>query len=220
MYVFAHIGKRHLHCNDYRSFSIFDYWLLYELTTHSLTTVFFSFKCISSSVLITDKAPVSKGLMGALFITCTAINVPLLSHLRKYLVCQLPDAILTGEVGSHLLPLQKNLTDTIVVVYNRCGGFSQPKQRSRKPRISSAEPCWFTISGTDISPSFLTFFDNFFDFRLFDRRVFERRFGSHKFASHLLASSLISLVLETAAVMLIKSTQWSTYHNGYLPPGP
>lgn len=44
------------------------------------------------------KAPVSKGLMGALFVTCTAINVPLLSHLRQYLVCQLPQAITSGQV--------------------------------------------------------------------------------------------------------------------------
>jgi len=121
------------------------------------------------------KAPVSKGLMGALFITCTAINVPLLSHLRKYLVCQLPDAILTGEVWR---------------LFTAQAAFSETKD---------------LICGALLVYYF---------------RVFERRFGSHKFASHLLASSLISLVLETAAVMLIKSTQWSTYHNGYLPPGP
>lgn len=36
--------------------------------------------------------------MGALFVTCTAINVPLLSHLRQYLVCQLPQAITSGQV--------------------------------------------------------------------------------------------------------------------------
>ncbi len=46
----------------------------------------------------TDRAPVSKGLMGALFITCTAIHVPLLSHLRLYLICQLPNTFTSGEV--------------------------------------------------------------------------------------------------------------------------
>ena len=45
-----------------------------------------------------DRAPVSKGLMGMLLITCTAINIPFLSHLRRFLVCHLPDAILEGEV--------------------------------------------------------------------------------------------------------------------------
>nr|CAD7432603.1 unnamed protein product [Timema monikensis] len=37
------------------------------------------------------KAPVSKGLMGSMFLTCTAMNMPLLAHMRKYLVCKLPD---------------------------------------------------------------------------------------------------------------------------------
>lgn len=46
-----------------------------------------------------DRAPVSKGFMGALFVTCTAINVPLLSHLRQYLICQLPQAFTSGEVA-------------------------------------------------------------------------------------------------------------------------
>ncbi|KAF0301589.1 Ubiquitin-associated domain-containing protein 2 [Amphibalanus amphitrite] len=40
-----------------------------------------------------DKAPVSKGLMGGLFLTCTAINVPLLAHLRHQLECRLPDML-------------------------------------------------------------------------------------------------------------------------------
>ncbi|XP_043240435.1 ubiquitin-associated domain-containing protein 2-like isoform X2 [Amphibalanus amphitrite] len=39
------------------------------------------------------KAPVSKGLMGGLFLTCTAINVPLLAHLRHQLECRLPDML-------------------------------------------------------------------------------------------------------------------------------
>lgn len=43
-------------------------------------------------------APVSKGLMGCMFLTCTALNVPLLAHLRKYLICRLPEALLHGEV--------------------------------------------------------------------------------------------------------------------------
>ncbi|KAG0715110.1 Ubiquitin-associated domain-containing protein 2 [Chionoecetes opilio] len=46
----------------------------------------------------TDKAPVSKGLMGCMFLTCTALNVPLLAHLRKYLICKLPDVFLKGEI--------------------------------------------------------------------------------------------------------------------------
>jgi len=44
------------------------------------------------------KAPVSKGLMGSMFLTCTAMNMPLLAHMRKYLVCKLPDIFKEGEV--------------------------------------------------------------------------------------------------------------------------
>ncbi|CAG2058043.1 unnamed protein product [Timema podura] len=45
-----------------------------------------------------DKAPVSKGLMGSMFLTCTAMNMPLLAHMRKYLVCKLPDIFKEREV--------------------------------------------------------------------------------------------------------------------------
>ncbi|XP_069690519.1 ubiquitin-associated domain-containing protein 2-like isoform X1 [Periplaneta americana] len=44
------------------------------------------------------KAPVSKGLMGTMFLTCTAMNMPLLAHMRKYLLCKLPDIFKEGEV--------------------------------------------------------------------------------------------------------------------------
>ncbi|XP_067006837.1 ubiquitin-associated domain-containing protein 2 [Anabrus simplex] len=44
------------------------------------------------------KAPVSKGLMGTMFLTCTAMNMPLLAHMRKYLICKLPDIFTNGEV--------------------------------------------------------------------------------------------------------------------------
>ncbi|XP_023702139.1 ubiquitin-associated domain-containing protein 2 isoform X1 [Cryptotermes secundus] len=44
------------------------------------------------------KATVSKGLMGSMFLTCTAMNMPLLAHMRKYLVCKLPDIFKEGEV--------------------------------------------------------------------------------------------------------------------------
>lgn len=47
---------------------------------------------------VPDKAPVSKGLMGSMFLTCTAMNMPLLAHMRKYLVCKLPDIFKEGEV--------------------------------------------------------------------------------------------------------------------------
>lgn len=51
---------------------------------------------------ISDKAPVSKGLMGCMFLTCTALNMPLLAHLRKYLVCKLPDVFQNGEVTNYI----------------------------------------------------------------------------------------------------------------------
>lgn len=65
--------------------------------------------------VVPDKAPVSKGLMGSMFLTCTAMNMPLLAHMRKYLVCKLPDIFKEGEVRyikltafifyfSHLMP--------------------------------------------------------------------------------------------------------------------
>lgn len=44
------------------------------------------------------KAPVSKGLMGTMFLTCTAMNMPLLAHMRKYLLCKLPDIFKEGEI--------------------------------------------------------------------------------------------------------------------------
>ncbi|GLH07449.1 hypothetical protein R5R35_014251 [Gryllus longicercus] len=44
------------------------------------------------------KAPVSKGLMGSMFLTYTALNMPLLAHMRKYLSCKLPDIFSNGEV--------------------------------------------------------------------------------------------------------------------------
>lgn len=47
---------------------------------------------------VPDKAPVSKGLMGSMFLTCTAMNMPLLAHMRRYLVCKLPDIFKEGEV--------------------------------------------------------------------------------------------------------------------------
>jgi len=121
------------------------------------------------------RAPVSKGLMGVLFITCTAINVPFLSHLRQYLVCRLPDAVLGGEVW-RLLSARAAFLETKDLI---CGALL-----------------------------------------VYSFRVFERRFGSRKFASHLLATTLMSLVLETALVTLIKSSQWGLHHSGYLPPGP
>jgi len=39
-----------------------------------------------------DKAPVSKALMGSVFLACTALNTPALAHLRPYLLCRLPEA--------------------------------------------------------------------------------------------------------------------------------
>jgi membrane associated rhomboid family serine protease len=44
------------------------------------------------------KATVSKGLLGSMFLTCAAMNMPLLAHMRKYLVCKLPDIFKEGEV--------------------------------------------------------------------------------------------------------------------------
>lgn len=46
-----------------------------------------------------DNAPVSKGLVGYIFLTCTALNVPVLAHLKKYLVCKFPDIFYKEEVS-------------------------------------------------------------------------------------------------------------------------
>ncbi|XP_018015377.1 ubiquitin-associated domain-containing protein 2 [Hyalella azteca] len=48
-------------------------------------------------------APVTKGLMGCLFLTCTSLNVPLFAHLRRYLICNLPEVISKGEIWRILL---------------------------------------------------------------------------------------------------------------------
>ena len=58
-----------------------------------------------------DKAPVSKGLMGGLFLTCTAINVPLLAHLRHQLECRLPD-VLGSPLLYRLVTSRLAFTDT------------------------------------------------------------------------------------------------------------
>ena len=50
-----------------------------------------------------DNAPVSKGLMGCMFLTCTALNVPLFAHMKKYLICKLPEVLLKGEVSFYCL---------------------------------------------------------------------------------------------------------------------
>lgn len=57
-----------------------------------------SLQKLSVFYFLPDKAPVSKGLMGSMFLTCTAMNMPLLAHMRKYLVCKLPDIFKEGEV--------------------------------------------------------------------------------------------------------------------------
>ncbi|XP_037075631.1 ubiquitin-associated domain-containing protein 2-like [Pollicipes pollicipes] len=57
------------------------------------------------------KAPVSKGLMGGLFLTCTAINVPLLAHLRHHLEFRLPD-MLTSPLIYRLLTSRLAFLDT------------------------------------------------------------------------------------------------------------
>lgn len=36
--------------------------------------------------------------MGCMFLTCTALNMPVFAHLRRYLVCRLPDIFLDREV--------------------------------------------------------------------------------------------------------------------------
>ena len=74
-----------------------------------------------------DKAPVSKGLMGGLFLTCTAINVPLLSHLRHQLECRLPDMLgsplvyrlLTSRLA--FLDAKDLVCSAVLIYYFRCG---------------------------------------------------------------------------------------------------
>ncbi|ODN03734.1 Ubiquitin-associated domain-containing protein 2 [Orchesella cincta] len=44
------------------------------------------------------KAPVCKGLLGCMFLTCTAIHVPMIAHLRQYLACQIPQVIISGQI--------------------------------------------------------------------------------------------------------------------------
>lgn len=121
------------------------------------------------------RAPVSKGLMGALFVTCTAIHVPLLSHLRVYLICHLPNTFTSGEVW----------------------------------RLFTSQAAFLETKDLICAALLIYYF-----------RVFERRLGSKKFASHLFATSLISLALQVPLILLIRSTGWSSYHHGHLPPGP
>lgn len=49
-------------------------------------------------LLIVDKAPVCKGLLGCMFLTCTAIHVPMIAHLRQYLACQIPQVLISGHI--------------------------------------------------------------------------------------------------------------------------
>jgi len=43
------------------------------------------------------KAPVSKGILGCMFVTCTAIHLPLLAHLRRHLICKFPSCLSLTE---------------------------------------------------------------------------------------------------------------------------
>ena len=49
--------------------------------------------------------------MGGLFLTCTAINVPLLAHLRHQLECRLPD-VLSSPLLYRLVTSRLAFTDT------------------------------------------------------------------------------------------------------------
>ena len=60
--------------------------------------IFYINHCDFSLLFPADNAPVTKGLMGFLFLTCTSLNVPLFAHLRRYLICRLPEVISKGEV--------------------------------------------------------------------------------------------------------------------------
>lgn len=169
---------------------------------------------------ITDRAPVSKGLMGALFITCTAINVPLMSHLRMYLICQLPNAFTSGEVYAlSVVAMCRGNFPLQSILFNRCGGYLHHKQHFLKQKILYVELYWYITSG-----GFLFHRENFFLYLILKfglDRIFERRLGSKKFASYLLATSLSSLMLQVPVILLIRSTGWGSYHHhGHLPPGP
>ena len=58
-----------------------------------VTVWWFRFCCF-----VSVNAPVCKGLMGCMFLTCTALNVPVFAHLKKLLKCKIPDSIYDGEV--------------------------------------------------------------------------------------------------------------------------
>ena len=104
----------------------------------------------------TDKAPVSKGLMGGLFLTCTAINVPLLAHMRHQLECRLPD-MLSSSLFYRLVTSRLAFVDTkdlvcsaLLIYYfrwvtlTRCleGGFVAQGRVSRKQHRGRVLACF------------------------------------------------------------------------------
>jgi len=50
------------------------------------------------------KAPVCKGLLSSMFLTCTAIHVPMIAqHFRQYLSCEIPQILISPQIWRLLL---------------------------------------------------------------------------------------------------------------------
>lgn len=149
--------------------------------------------------------------MGALFISCTAINLPLFSNLRQYLICQLPDIFISREV------IQKYFVFESFKFFWFLAGLEVDHCTSSLPRNQGSY--LRSIADLLLQVVFKMVCLNLFCLKV-SFRVFERRFGSKKFASYLLSTGLLSCFLEVAAVLLIRTCGWEAYHQGFLPPGP
>ncbi|CAG0925061.1 unnamed protein product [Notodromas monacha] len=68
------------------------------------------------------RATVSKALLGGIFLSSTAVNVPWSSHLQKYLFCDSSDVILRGQVWKLLVsrlafPNAKEIFCVAILIY-------------------------------------------------------------------------------------------------------
>ncbi|CAG7785520.1 unnamed protein product [Allacma fusca] len=68
------------------------------------------------------KAPVCKGLIGTMFLTCTAIHVPMMTHLRQYLSCQIPQILSSAQIWRLLFNRltflhTKDILCSVLVIY-------------------------------------------------------------------------------------------------------
>lgn len=133
-----------------------------------------------------------------MFLTCTAINIPMLAHLRQYLLCEVPSVLMTKSAW-------RILFNRLTFVYS-------------KDIICSALVIYYFryLRIFIIKKSFKLCINNF---SLCFDRIFERRMGSRKFSSFLLGSCTTATMLEICVILLLKFFDVQSIYSNQLTPG-